>query len=204
MNYHVKRGEQTYGPYTLADLQRYVQSGNVQLTDLAQSEGMSDWVPVSQVVGNIAVTSTGAAVAPALQPERVSLPPNLHWALVLLLNAITFGLFSVPWGFVLASWAKKLEPATKAFMMIWLYTAVLALNIVLSTARSPLAKFMGLASVVCYVIGMFQVKSAMEEYFNSTENIGLKLSGPMTFFFNIVYLQYHVNAIAKHRAGGSL
>ena len=29
MQYHVSRNGQTYGPYTLEDLQRYVASGNV-------------------------------------------------------------------------------------------------------------------------------------------------------------------------------
>ena len=53
MQYFVKRGEQSFGPYSLADLQRYVQSGNIAATDLTQSEGMTEWVPVSQVLGNI-------------------------------------------------------------------------------------------------------------------------------------------------------
>ena len=68
MQYFVKRGEQKYGPYNLSDLQKYVQSGNIALDDVTQSEGMGDWVPVSQVLGNIpatAVTSGGAAAAPA-------------------------------------------------------------------------------------------------------------------------------------------
>jgi GYF domain 2 len=68
MNYLISREGAEYGPYTLADLQRYVASGNVLLTDLARSEGMTDWVPVSQVIGNIPVPalprlSAGPAVA---------------------------------------------------------------------------------------------------------------------------------------------
>ena len=39
-----------YGPYTLEDLQRYLASGNVLPTDLAKSEEMSDWLPVSQIL----------------------------------------------------------------------------------------------------------------------------------------------------------
>ena len=46
MEYFVKRGEQRFGPYSLSDLQQYVQSGNLVAEDLAQSEGMTDWVPV--------------------------------------------------------------------------------------------------------------------------------------------------------------
>src|SRR6266851_5413868 len=51
MPYHVSRNGQTYGPYTLEDLQRYVASGNVLLTDLAKSEEMPDWLPVAQILG---------------------------------------------------------------------------------------------------------------------------------------------------------
>jgi ubiquitin-protein ligase len=56
MRYYVQRGLNEYGPYTLADLQRYIAQGNILLTDLTRSEGMSEWVPVAQVIGNIAVT----------------------------------------------------------------------------------------------------------------------------------------------------
>jgi hypothetical protein len=42
MLYHVTRGGQTYGPYTLEDLKKYVASGNVLPTDLAKSDDMPD------------------------------------------------------------------------------------------------------------------------------------------------------------------
>ena len=50
MPYQVSRNGQTYGPYTLEDLQRYVASGNIASTDLAKSEDMPDWIPVSQII----------------------------------------------------------------------------------------------------------------------------------------------------------
>ncbi|HWZ82151.1 MAG TPA: DUF4339 domain-containing protein [Terriglobales bacterium] len=55
MNYFISRDGQEYGPYTLADLQRYVAAGSILVTDLTRSEGMTEWVPVSQVIGNIPV-----------------------------------------------------------------------------------------------------------------------------------------------------
>src|SRR5579872_1135049 len=55
MNYFIKRDLQEYGPYSLGDLQRYVQQGNIALTDLGRSDGMSDWIPVSQIIGNVGV-----------------------------------------------------------------------------------------------------------------------------------------------------
>src|SRR4029077_20523552 len=62
MNYFIKRDPNEYGPYSLADLQKYVASGNILLTDQYRSEGLMDWVPVSQVIGNIPVP---AATQPA-------------------------------------------------------------------------------------------------------------------------------------------
>src|SRR5437016_10563618 len=53
MNYFVKRGEQRLGPYSLADLQQRVATLSILPTDLAQSEGMTDWAPISQILGNI-------------------------------------------------------------------------------------------------------------------------------------------------------
>lgn len=50
MHFHVSRSGQTYGPYTLDDLHRYVASGNILPGDLAKSEGMTDWLPVSQIL----------------------------------------------------------------------------------------------------------------------------------------------------------
>src|SRR5262245_58782940 len=64
MKYYIQRQLNEYGPYTLADLQRYVAQGNILLTDMARSEGMSDWVPVSQVLGNIPVPVPPQAVQP--------------------------------------------------------------------------------------------------------------------------------------------
>src|SRR5260221_3117416 len=67
MKYYIQRQLNEYGPYTLADLQRYVAQGSILLTDLARSEGMTDWVPVSQVIGNIPVPVPAAAMPVANQ-----------------------------------------------------------------------------------------------------------------------------------------
>src|SRR5258705_4036954 len=67
MNYFIKRDEKEYGPYSLADLQKYVGTGNILLTDLCRSEGLTDWVPVSQVIGNIPVPTP--APQPAAAPN---------------------------------------------------------------------------------------------------------------------------------------
>ena len=134
MKYFVKRGDEKFGPYSLADIQQYVQSGNISLGDLAQSEGMSDWFPVSQVIGNIPipVTSYGAAAAPAMEPvvELVPLPPNLHWAVLLLLEIFTRQLFNLIWAMVQANWARKLIKNNKPLVLVAMYPAGIIAGIV--------------------------------------------------------------------------
>lgn len=212
MEYFVKRGEQRFGPYSLSDLQRYVQSGNIMSSDLTQSEGMSGWVPVSQVLGNIpasAVTSGGAAAAPALQPELVPLPPNLHWALVLVLGLVTRQLFNLVWALIQANWARKLGGNNTPMVLVAMYpAAMIAGGLMMVLFRGQSLSSIGglfiLAGAVVYIFGIFSIKAAMEEYYNSTENIGLTLSGGMTFFFSTAYIQYHINRLARWKKTGVL
>jgi hypothetical protein len=209
MDYRVKRGDQTFGPYSLTDLQRYVQSGNVLLEDLAQSEAMSDWVPVRQVLGDIPATAMTPAAstwvtAPAV--ALVDLPPNLHWAIVLVLNIVTRQLFNLIWALVLANWGRKLIGNNKPMVLVAMYpAAIIAGMVAAAVTRLPaVAGILILAGLIVYIWGIFTIRDAMEEYYNSTENIGLTLSGPMTFFFSTIYLQYHVNRLARWKKTGVL
>jgi hypothetical protein len=207
MQYFVKRGEQRFGPYSLSDLQRYVQSGNIATDDFTQSEGMSDWVPVSQVLGNIpatAVTSGGAAVAPALERELVPLPPNLHWAIVLVLGIVTLGLFNTVWALIQANWARKLSGNNKPMVLVAMYPAGVVTGTIMGILKVPLVPLVNLVTGIVYLVGIFSIRDAMEDYYNSTENIGLSLSGVMTFFFSTVYIQYHINRIARWKKTGLL
>jgi hypothetical protein len=61
-----------------------------------------------------------------------------------------------------------------------------------------------IAGGVCGLIGMFNMRRSIENYYNTVEPIGLKLSGVMTFFFNIVYFQYHFSRIAAWKTTGRL
>ena len=216
MKYFVKRGDEKFGPYSLADIQQYVQSGNISLADLAQSEGMSDWFPVSQVIGNIPipVTSYGAAAVPAMGPviELVPLPPNLHWAVLLILQIFTRHLFNLIWAMVQANWARKLIKNNTPLVLVAMYPAGIIAGIVAEVVGlGSDGDGIGIAAGVCiiggviaYIFGIFSIRSAMEEYYNSTENIGLSLSGVMTFFFSTIYLQYHINRIARWKKTGEL
>jgi hypothetical protein len=153
----------------------------------------------------------GMGAAP--QPGGSPMPPNLHWALVLLLGIVTCGLFSLIWFFIQAGYSKKIDPTSNA-------TALLAIGLVMdvggiaigfalmaATQRAELSiigNLISLASVVLMLMAVFRIRRAMLMYFNGTENIGLRLSGVMTFFFTCLYLQYHMSRIAQWKQTGVL
>ena len=207
MEYFVKRGDQRFGPYSLPDLQHYVQTGDVALEDFTQSEGMADWVPVSNVLGNIpAMAIYGGGTAGAIAPETqlVSLPPNLHWSIVLILGLLTRQLFNMVWALLQGNWARKLSGDNKPLVLVAMYPAGMVAGLLTITLfhLAALGGLFMIAGAIIYLVGMFSIKAAMEEYYNSTENIALQMSSVMTFFFSTVYIQYQINAIARWKKTG--
>lgn len=236
MKYYIQRQLSEYGPYTLADLQRYVAQGNIQLTDLTRSEGMADWVPVSQVLGNIPVPvpapamanlgapaygagavysggtvyggpSAGYGVQPAVVPAGPA-PVDFHWGLVLLLGVVTCGLFTSAWLIVEAVWIRKIKPESPSiFYIILSVIGVYAGRFTIgfySADPNPIGGLIILAGVIVYFVGVYSMRSDLEEYYNSVEPINLRLSGVMTFFFAVYYFQHHFSRIAQWKKNGVL
>jgi hypothetical protein len=225
MNYFIKRDLSEYGPYTLADLQKYVASGNILLTDLCRSEGLTDWVPVSQVIGNIPVPQApaprpvagtvyggpsqyGGGQAGYAAPQAVSQyppPPSLHWGILLLLGILTCGIFGWVWAFVQAAWVKKVQPESKALLYYGISIGLLVLAFAAafsagatgrpSEVNSPIFLLLRLGGGIMWLVSAFNMRSSIEEHFNAAEPIGLSLNGVMTFFFSIYYFQYHFTRI---------
>lgn len=215
MQYQVSRNGQSYGPYTLEDLQRYVASGHVLYTDLAKSEEMGEWVPVSQILGAAPGTAP-LGEAPAYttpiaygQPAAGAYPdaPNLNWALELLLGFLTCVLFVVAWNLVIASWAKRVQPTSKALLYYIIATVLIVLNFggsygnVIATVhhhhphQSIFGGLVGLATWVIRLIARFTLRDTLETHYNTAEPLGLRLSAVMTFFFGGIYFQYKLNRI---------
>jgi GYF domain 2 len=233
MKYYIQRQLNEYGPYTLADLQRYVAQGSILLTDLARSEGMTDWVPVSQVLGNIPIPVPGPPTQPgvpayggtvyggpgtvysgsATQPMagQGPIPVDFHWALVLLLLVVTCGIFGWVWIFVEAVYVKKIKPESKAVVLAIVACAVAFLGgfvngftKAMNGEPNPIGGLFSLAGIVLVIILLFQMKSDLEDYYNTVEPINLQLSGVMTFFFGIFYFQHHLSRIAQWKKSGVL
>ena len=209
MQYFIKRGEQSFGPYNLSEIQQYVQSGNILLDDLTQSEGMGDWVPVSQVLGNIPAAAPAITDPSAFVPlaERVPLPPNLPWWVLLILVAFTRQVFNLIWAMVQANWARKLSGNNRALVLVAMYPAGFVAGILTMALNQRAAALGGLfiiAGLIAMVVGVFTIKADMEHYYRTKENIGLTLSGALTFFFGTIYLQYHINQLASMKKRGVL
>jgi hypothetical protein len=224
MNYFIKRDEKEYGPYSLADLQKYIASGNVLLTDLCRSEGLTDWVPVSQVIGNIPVpvaapqpaagtvygtpaaygTPAGYAAAPAA--SQYPPPPSLHWGILVLLGVLTCGIFGWVWAFIQAAWVKKVHPESKALLYYGISVGLFVLMFggafatglqgqAAGAGREPVFLLFRLGGGIMWLVAAFNMRSSIEDHFNTAEPIGLSLNGVLTFFFSIYYFQYHFTRI---------
>jgi succinate dehydrogenase hydrophobic anchor subunit len=228
MKYYIQRQLSEYGPYTLADLQRYIAQGSILLTDLTRSEGMTEWVPVSQVIGNIPIpvsappmppgapvygggmygTAAGYGAAPAMPMQMSPAPPDFHWALVLLIGIFTCGLFTSAWLIVEAAWIRKIKPDSRAlfyiiFAIICVYIGRFMIGFY-RTEPDPWGLLVLLAGVVLYYFGVYGMRSDLEDYYTTVERINLQLSGVMVFFFAVYYFQHHFSRIAQWKKTGVL
>lgn len=208
MKYYVQRQLQQYGPYSLEEVRRYVAQGNIVLADMARTEVMANWVPLIQLIGAggpVATPTPGGApaavvvapagvvyagAAPQMAPVApgayvAPMPPDFHWAAVLVLGVFTFGIFSLAWLIVECSFVKKIRPASDFILFL-----VLGLIPVLG--------------IVFVIVGVFKMRDAIQEYYNTVEPINLRLSSAMTFFFAVLYFQYHFSRIAQWKKTGFL
>ena len=149
----------------------------------------------------MAIAGGGVAVATESAPVFVPLPPNLHWAILLILGILTRQLFNMVWALLQGNWARKLSGDNKPLVLVAMYPAgMVAGFLTIALFRFPgLGGLLIIAGAIIYLFGVFSIKAAMEEYYNSTENIGLQMSGAMTFFFSTIYIQYHINSIARRK-----
>jgi hypothetical protein len=154
--------------------------------------------------------------APGVVAAPVSVaPPSMHWFVVLLLTWVTCGIFGLFWTFHQAGFIRKIEPRSKARLLLTL-TLLLGMAIVtgaiagylLSVTGQTLAIAIGamalteLLMILLGFLAIFSIRKSMVRYYNSVEPIGLRLSRALTFFFHILYFQYHFSRIAHWKQAG--
>ena len=213
MPYQVSRNGQLYGPYTLEDLQRYVASGNVLLSDVAKSDDdpSAIWVPVSSLIGGAQFLPSGYPPVAADYSAAAVYPsaPNLNWGLLLLLDFFTCGIFQVIWNLIIAAWARRIQPASKAliFYIVALVFAFANLGTSMgnvlaairheSVHQNPIGIIFGIAYWVIRLIARFNLRDTLEQHYNTAEPLGVRFSAVMTFFFGGIYFQYKLNEIQR-------
>ena len=215
MQYRVTRNGQAYGPYTLEDLQRYVTSGNVLLSDVAKTDDMPDWLPVSQILG-VAPPAPSYPPTPYANASGVTYPasallypdpPNLPWGLLLLIDFLTCGLFQIIWNIIIAAWARRIQPQSIA---IYFYIGGLVLafanlsssfgNVLAALHHEPIhPNYVGVLLTftgwVVRLVARFSLRETLEKHYNGPEPLGLRLSAVMTFFFGGIYFMYKLNGL---------
>ena len=157
----------------------------------------------------------GAVPTMAAVPGAV--PPMLHWGAVLLLAIVTFGLFGLIWLFIQSSFIKRIDPRSSAralFIVVVVLELVYVGILFIAVAGGGRGEDLEFASMVglfvmpvngiLALVAFFQMRRSMLNYYNMAEPIGLRLSGVMTFFFNIYYLQHQFTRIAEWKKTGVL
>ena len=128
-------------------------------------------------------------------------PPRLHWAWVLLLSIVTFGLFWTVWLLVQAYWVKKAVYNSRPFWWCLAYllfyvgcliaTIVVTVYFTMTGQPHSLAEIMSIVvalrrgiGLLLYLAATFMLKSALE-----SEPIKIPVQGLATFVFGPVYFQ---------------
>ena len=140
----------------------------------------------------------------------------MHWFVVLIISAFTYGLGYFVWGFRQAFFVKRLDPASKSVKYLTLSCGAMVLQVALYFAMMnglfsdsafvmmAMVTVTNVVIVIFVLVSVFGMRRALLNYYNSVEPIGLRLSGVMTFFFSILYFQYHFSRIVAWKKTGVL
>lgn len=131
-------------------------------------------------------------------------PPRLHWAWVLVLSIVTFGVFWALWMTVQGWWVKKATGNSKAFAWSLAYAVFLVGTFLAAIVGSVYFAFWGQAygfadfrdklmdlrsavGFLLYIASVYLLKSGLE-----SSPIKISLHGLATLFFGPVYFQYYL------------
>jgi hypothetical protein len=130
-------------------------------------------------------------------------PPSLHWALVLLLTIVTFGLFGLVWMYIQARFARQLDPANRAPFQVLVCALLVVVQIVFGVVVAVTIVRGGQGtdlSAVMTMLRMFEFILIMTAYWQIratlTKHYGVELNGVLTVLFNVYYVQYHLSKLA--------
>lgn len=204
MTYRIARSGQTFGPYTDAEIRQYIASGNIGMSDMAIAEGSSEWVLVQHLFP-LTTVPVPPPMVPVQGPSTLYAdPPDFPWWAAMLLFFVTGGLFLVIWDIVEASWLKRLEKKSTAFL---LYIGIAVLYLFKLPGMFSRMDFNVMAwgghhhdgggslVFILAIAARFVFRRELLDHFNTREGIPLRLNGFWTFLFGGIYFQYHFNRI---------
>lgn len=211
MDYRIARNGQVIGSYSLLQLQRQLASGQVVATDLAQADGMEEWLSVADLFPEAAPADEAdlqdSAVATRLYPD----PPDLKWWIALLLGIVTLGAFFVVWDVVEAAWLRRVERSNTALILYCIALVLFVVNVPSQIGSishalfggppvdAPFAWLFGWGAFLVRLVARFVLRSDLLRHFNQAEPYGLKLHWLMTLIFGGLYFQYHFNQINERK-----
>ncbi|HWU77406.1 MAG TPA: pilin [Rhodanobacter sp.] len=223
-----------YGPYDEALVRQWMREGKFAGDALAWREGMPDWVTLASLFP-ASTTTPPPPMPPPLAgngiggrsgpdfPARpgatdrdasASLPepPSLHWALVWLFAILSLGIFGIIWRFIQANWIRKIDPQSKASLLLGialgcffvgyiLYFVGLAAALKGDVGLLPLGGTLLLANWVLLLISYFSMADSMRRRLPA---YGLRpeIGGITLFFFTTYYLQGQLSWVARWKRTG--
>lgn len=123
-SYFIARDGQQFGPYVVQELQRYLAEGRIFQSDLAWTQGMQSWSPVSQVLGNASSSVALPRPAPPARTQYQTLrdyphsnpshPQRSHTVIVKPQNFMTSAILAtlfccIPFGIVSIVYASQVD-----------------------------------------------------------------------------------------------
>lgn len=148
--------------------------------------------------------------------ERAALPapPSLHWGLVLLFTALTFGIFGIIWPFIQATWVRKIDGQSRATLLMAIAVACfvvgesLYISGIVSAAQgggaAGLTSFGGLlllAYWILYLVAFFSMANSMRRNL-SDYGLPVEIGGVTLFFLAMYYLQSQFNWVSRWKRTG--
>ena len=95
MQVHIDRNGERYGPYNIEDINAYLASGTLLPTDLAWQDGMTDWLPISQIPSVIMPGGSVPAPIPTSQPASTGCGNKV----LILIPVLTLPILAAVWIF---------------------------------------------------------------------------------------------------------